>query len=93
MAPAKTVVIAMASRQTLGSAMNDLRTWLDHHRVRPREFRPVATEGGWQFEFTFSSEDDARLFEAEFGSGVTGAAPGEPPLPAAPSDGSDRPCK
>ena len=47
--------------------MNDIRSWLDHAKIEPVAFKPVAdAQHGVGFEIAFNSEDEARLFERQF---------------------------
>ena len=51
----------------LANAMNEMRAWLDNHRVNPVEFK-IAMTGfpGIAFDVQFSSEEEAILFEKIF---------------------------
>jgi hypothetical protein len=50
-----------------GDTMNEIRTWLDHCKIQPASFKPVAqADGGVGFEICFNSEDEAHLFEGAF---------------------------
>jgi hypothetical protein len=52
---------------SFGAAMNDIRAWLDHHKIEPTSFKPVAKAvTGVGFEIGFNSEDEAHLFQREF---------------------------
>ena len=52
---------------SFGEIMNAIRTWLDHRKIEPISFQPVAkAESGVGFEIAFKSEDEAHLFEHEF---------------------------
>ena len=52
---------------TFGGTMNDIRSWLDHRKIQPALFKPVASaQSGVGFEIGFNSEDEAHLFEREF---------------------------
>ena len=48
---------------SFGDTMNDIRAWLDHHRMQPVSFKCSA----YGFEIAFNSEDEAQLFRREFG--------------------------
>ena len=48
-----------------GETMHDIRSWLDHCKIQPASFAPVA-DSGVGFEISFKSEDEARLFEHAF---------------------------
>src|SRR5882762_8700753 len=50
-----------------GDTLNEIRTWLDHCKIQPASFKPVAqVDSGVGFEIGFNSEDEARLFEHAF---------------------------
>jgi hypothetical protein len=52
---------------TYGTAMNEIRTWLDTHKIQPAEFRPDASgPDAVAFEIRFQREDEAQLFEQAF---------------------------
>ena len=48
---------------SFGDTMNDIRAWLDHHKMQPASFK--AANG--RYEIAFNSEVEARHFEREFG--------------------------
>ena len=50
--------------------MNDIRTWLDHCKIEPISFKPVAkADRGVGFEIGFGSVDEAHLFDQKFNFG------------------------
>jgi hypothetical protein len=52
---------------SFGDIMNAIRTWLDHRKIEPVSFEPVArADTGVGFEIAFNSEDEAQLFQREF---------------------------
>jgi len=52
---------------SFGDIMNAIRTWLDHCKIVPVSFEPVAeADRGVGFEIAFKSEDEAHLFAREF---------------------------
>ena len=52
---------------SFGAAMNDIRAWLDHRKIEPASFKPVAkADTGVGFEVGFNNEDEANLFQHEF---------------------------
>jgi hypothetical protein len=52
---------------SFGEIMNAIRTWLDHRKIEPISFEPVAkADSGVGFEIAFNSEDEAQLFQREF---------------------------
>jgi hypothetical protein len=53
--------------RSFGDIMNAIRTWLDHRKIEPVSFEPVArADRGVGFEIAFNSEDEAQLFQREF---------------------------
>jgi hypothetical protein len=49
---------------SFGQTMNVIRFWLDHCKIQPVSFMPVANaRRSVGFEIAFNSEDEARLFE------------------------------
>jgi RNA polymerase sigma-70 factor, ECF subfamily len=53
--------------RSFGAIMNDIRAWLDHRKIEPISFEPVAkADRGVGFEIGFNSEDEAYLFDQEF---------------------------
>jgi hypothetical protein len=52
---------------SFGETMNNIRSWLDHHKIEPISFEPVAeADSGVGFEVALNTEDEAQLFEQEF---------------------------
>jgi hypothetical protein len=50
-----------------GQIMSDIRSWLDHKKIQPTEFRSGPTAPGIvAFEIGFNREDEAQLFEQTF---------------------------
>jgi hypothetical protein len=45
-----------------GEAMNEIRSWLDRHKIQPTRFKSDIQE----FEINFAREDEARLFARTF---------------------------
>ena len=55
------------SGKTFGTAMNDIRSWLDSHKIQPADFRPSESgPGDVAFEIRFKREDEAHLFKQAF---------------------------
>jgi hypothetical protein len=53
--------------RSFGEIMNAIRSWLDHRKIEPVSFEPVAkTDRGIGFEIAFNTEDEAHLFQREF---------------------------
>ena len=49
---------------SFGETMNVIRFWLDHCKIQPVSFKPVANaRRGVGFEIAFNSADEACLFE------------------------------
>jgi hypothetical protein len=49
--------------------MNGIRSWLDHRKIQPANFKPVTCDrNGVGFEIGFNSEDEAHRFENAFRS-------------------------
>ena len=47
--------------------MNEIRSWLDSHKIQPVDFRPSeSAPGAVAFEIRFRHEDEAHLFEQAF---------------------------
>ena len=61
-----TIHIETPVGMSLGSAMNDIRSWLDIHKIEPIEFRSNSIEGVFILDIRFGSQDEAHLFEREF---------------------------
>jgi signal transduction histidine kinase len=55
--------------------MNEVRSWLDSHKIQPAEFRPdTSRSGAVAFEVRFACEDEARLFQRVFAMGSANPA-------------------
>jgi hypothetical protein len=53
--------------KAFGIVMNDIRSWLDSHKIQPADFRPSESgRGAVAFEIRFQREDEAQLFEQVF---------------------------
>jgi hypothetical protein len=58
--------------RSFGVTMNEIRTWLDHRKIQPVSFLPIAkADTAVEFELRFNTEDEAELFEREFQSEAT----------------------
>jgi hypothetical protein len=56
---------------SFGQTMSEVRLWLDHRRIEPLRFKPLANaESG--FEVSFNSEAEAILFEHAFRASTPG---------------------
>ena len=52
---------------SLGRFMNEMRTWLDHQKIQPADFKPARLEdGAVVFDVEFRSAADATLFQTAF---------------------------
>jgi hypothetical protein len=49
-----------------GEAMNEIRSWLDAHKIQPTGFKSDTLAADVAFEIHFAREDEARLFESTF---------------------------
>jgi hypothetical protein len=61
-----TVRVEKPTTVSFGRTMNEIRTWLDHRKIQPIEFRPVPAYYGFGFQISFGSEEDAQLFQRDF---------------------------
>ena len=65
--PPFVVRVEKQPERSFGEIMNAIRSWLDHRKIEPVSFEPVAkANSGVGFEIAFSSEDEAQLFQREF---------------------------
>lgn len=78
--------------------MNEMRTWLDHHRVEPARFRFIVGDGSVECRVHFAAENDAAAFASAFGGEVStvagltaGAADVSQRLASSSEPGLDRP--
>lgn len=54
---------------SFGDLMNQIRSWLDTHRIEPVEFKSeTRSRGAIALDLRFRTEDEASLFEQKFGS-------------------------
>lgn len=61
------IVRVERSGKAFGIAMNEIRSWLDSHKIQPVDFRPSESDpGAVAFEIRFRREDEAHLFEQAF---------------------------
>ena len=68
---AYTVHIETPVGMSLGEAMNNIRSWLDTHKIEPTEFRENSIEGVFILDIRFESQDEAHLFKRDFRLGVS----------------------
>ena len=62
-----TTVILEKSKAGLGYAMNEIRSWLDGHRIQPVWFKTLPKKtGGVAVEIRFDTEYEACLFVQKF---------------------------
>jgi hypothetical protein len=55
------------SGKPFGSVMNEIRSWLDSHKIQPAAFKTdTMASGPVAFEIKFQREDEAQLFERAF---------------------------
>jgi hypothetical protein len=50
----------------LGDSINDIRPWLDRHKIELVEFKSEAKDGTITLDICFRSQDEAQLFERDF---------------------------
>ena len=66
-APPFVVRIEKMPESSFGQTMSSIQSWLDHRKIQPASFKPVATaRSGVGFEIGFTREDEAHLFERDF---------------------------
>jgi hypothetical protein len=53
---------------SLGSAIKEVRTWLDSKKIQPLNFKTVVREAGLGFEISFRDEREADRFLRRFAS-------------------------
>jgi hypothetical protein len=62
-----TTIILEKLAADLGCAMNEIRSWLDGHRIKPVGFKTLTRKtGGVAMEIRFNTEDEAYLFLQKF---------------------------
>jgi hypothetical protein len=62
-----TTVILEKPAADLGYAMNEIRSWLDGHRIQPVGFKTLPRKtGGVGMEIRFDTEGEACLFVQKF---------------------------
>ncbi len=52
--------------KALGTAMSEVRSWLDIHKIQPAGFSSEPRANGVVFDIRFAREHEARQFEQEF---------------------------
>ena len=62
----KTVRIGKPPTTSFGQTMNEVRQWLDHHKIKPTVFKPLSEPNGFGFELSFRTEEEALLFKRDF---------------------------
>ena len=78
--------------QNYTERMNEMRTWLDHHRVEPARFRFIVGDASVECRVHFAVESDAAAFAGAFGgevstvAGLTAGAPNVSPRSASSSE-------
>jgi hypothetical protein len=50
----------------LGDAIDDIRSWLDRHKIEAVEFKSETKDGLITLDIHFRSRDEAQLFERDF---------------------------
>ena len=79
----------------LGSAMSQMRVWLDHRKIRPHAFRESRFPGGLALHVDFASTDEAGAFAERFDGRVLGtlgswAGAGAKAVPSSPAKTASR---
>ena len=59
-------LVVRVVRDDLGSAMSEMRSWLDNHKIQPAEFQTDSSDQGVILDIRFADEHHARLFEQTF---------------------------
>lgn len=68
------VVEVRRAAADLGSAMAQMRTWVDHHRVEPNAFEVAFVSGGEvRFRLHFQNVGDAQAFARVFDGEMAGS--------------------
>lgn len=69
MALASPTVVRLPKPATLsfGQAMSQHRVWLDTNKIQPTAFKPAYYNGVVGFEIGFRNQDEAALFDKQFG--------------------------
>jgi hypothetical protein len=55
-----------ATRLAFAKTMNEMRTWLDAHKIQPSDFKIVPTETGIAVDLQFPDEYHTSLFQQKF---------------------------
>ena len=53
-------------RQAFAETMNEMRAWIDAHKIQLSEFKIVQTETGMAVDLRFPDEHHATLFQQKF---------------------------
>ena len=52
---------------SFGSIMSEMRSWFDHRKIEPAEFKSLPTEPGViALDIRFEHEEEAQLFDQAF---------------------------
>jgi len=67
MTPASSYYVRVETqRQAFAKTMNEMRTWLDTHKIQPSDFKIVPTEAGIAVDLQFPDAYHASLFQQKF---------------------------
>jgi hypothetical protein len=67
MTASSTFIVRVEMRgKTMASAMSEIRSWLDNHKIQPAGFSSELVPDGVGFDIRFAREHEARLFEQAF---------------------------
>jgi hypothetical protein len=61
-----TIFIETSVGTPLGDSIDDIRPWLDRHKIEPVEFKSETKDGVITLDIRFRRQDEARLFERDF---------------------------
>ena|SRR5256885_7615507 len=73
-------IVEVGSAGDIGAVMSQMRTWLDHYRVQPENFRHVRENTVSMFRVEFKNDSEAVAFASAFGGRVLRPEPQLPPL-------------
>jgi len=70
-------IVEVGSAGDVGVVMSQMRSWLDHYRFQPENFRHLRKTRGSRFRLEFNTKTEAAAFANAFGGRVLRL---EPPL-------------
>jgi hypothetical protein len=63
-------IVEVGSAGDVGVTVSQMRTWLDHYRFQPENFRHFREAAGSKFRLEFNTESEAAAFASAFGGRV-----------------------